>query len=238
MPERALVIEVLPDVLAVCRLDPASPVPDWAGREGFCSITRAGTRADDGLSVICREANVPAGVTCERGWRAFKLRGPFDFAQVGVLRQVLDPLADAGVPVLTIGTYDTDYILVKAGQFERAVTALTRDGHTVVTSAQAPETIAVKCAWRLSDDARAHATFAGEVIEYQPAQDRWLVRLVGVLNMDDALDAATRGLIASQVGKWALIPGEARLGLTLPLKYGTLTGDIRFFYSHDPRERR
>lgn len=235
VPERALVLEVLPDVLAVCRLDPASPVPDWAGREGFCSITRTSTRADDVLFVICREANVPAGVTCERGWRAFKLRSSFDFAQASALRQALDPLADAGVPVLTIGTYDTDYILVKAGQFERAVTALTRDGHTVVTSA---ETIAVKCAWRLPGDARAHATFAGEVIEYQPAQDRWLVRLVRVTHMDDALDVATRELIASQVGKWALIPSEARLGLTLPLKYGTLTGDIRFFYSHDPRERR
>lgn len=97
------------------------------------------------------------------------------------------------------------------------------------------ETIAVKCAWRLPTNARIHATFDADVIEYDERQDRWLVRLTAV-RATDAPDEA-RALVEAQAGKWAYVPSEARrLDLTLPLKYETLTGRIRFFYADDPRE--
>ncbi|MCS6848389.1 MAG: hypothetical protein RMN52_11845 [Anaerolineae bacterium] len=99
------------------------------------------------------------------------------------------------------------------------------------------EMITVKCAWRLPDDARIHATFDAELIAYDDRQDRWLVRLTGVRSTDAPAEA--RALVESQTGKWAYVPSEARrLGLTLPLKYETLTGRIRFFYADDPREGR
>ena len=50
-------------------------------------------------------------------------------------------------------------------------------------------------------------------------------------------DPATRALIEAQLGRWAYVPSEARRGLTLPLKFQTLTGQIRYFYARDPRER-
>ncbi|MCS7056952.1 MAG: hypothetical protein NZM18_12360 [Thermoflexales bacterium] len=99
------------------------------------------------------------------------------------------------------------------------------------------ESITVKCAWRLPDQVRIHATFDAEVIEYDEQQDRWLVRLTGVRSTD-APDQA-RALVESQAGRWAYVPSEARrFGLTLPLKFETLTGQIRFFYANDPREGR
>ncbi|BCX04805.1 MAG: hypothetical protein KatS3mg053_2743 [Candidatus Roseilinea sp.] len=232
MRDFPLTLSVLPDVLAVCRLDPTATIPDWATGEGFFSVTRTA----DELSIVCREAHVPGDVVCERGWRALKLHGPFDFGQVGILVSVVSPLAEAGIAIFVISTYDTDYVLVKAAQLESAVAALTRSGHAV-EAARDSEVIAVKCAWRLPDDARIHAAFDAEVVEYDERQDRWLVRLTGVRSTDAPAEA--RALVEAQAGKWAYVPSEARrLGLTLPLKYETLTGRIRFFYAADPRERR
>lgn len=127
MTKVVLSISTLPYRLAVCRLKPASDVPEWAQTGVFCSITRT----PDELSIICAEDAVPVGIRCERDWRAFKLDGPFDFSMVGVLASVLEPLAVHAVSVLTVGTYDTDYVLVKAGHYERAVVVLTTAGHRV-----------------------------------------------------------------------------------------------------------
>jgi hypothetical protein len=225
-----LTLTALPDTLAITQLSNDATIPAWADGDGFVSITRAA----DELSIVCAEARVPADIKAERGWRAFKLQGPFDFALVGVLKQVLDPLAEAKVGIFAISTYNTDYVLVKAAQFEQAVTALTRFGHTVRT--QAAETIDVRCGWRLPDGSRVTAAYRAEVIEYDAKQDRWLVKLAGVQTSGE-MDATTRALIESQVGKWAYVPSEARHGLTLPLKYETLTGKPRWFHPDDPRQR-
>lgn len=61
----------------------------------------------------------------------FQLEGPFDFAQTGILLAAAAPLAAAGIGIFAISTYDTDYVLVKAADLERAVDALSRAGHRV-----------------------------------------------------------------------------------------------------------
>ena len=71
----------------------------------------------------------PDGVVSERDFRCLKLEGPFDFSQVGVLASVLDPLAEAGISIFAVSTYDTDYVLVKGSDLERALEALRRAGH-------------------------------------------------------------------------------------------------------------
>jgi hypothetical protein len=226
-----LTLSTLPDTFAVCRLDPAAAIPAWVMHEGFFSITRT----TDELSIVCREELAPSDIKCERGWRAFKLEGPFDFSLIGVLKSVLDPLTEARVGILAISTYDTDYVLVKAAQFEQALTVLTRAGHRVNTSTpNAPEIIEINCAWRLPNDSRARATFSAEIIAYDEKRDRWLVKLSSVQSTD-ATAGEVRELVEAQVGKWAYVPSEARRGLTLPLKYETLTGKIRWFYADDPR---
>ena len=86
---------------------------------------------DDELSLVCEAAHVPDDVRCQRGWRMFKLQGPFDFALTGILKAVLDPLAAAGVGIFAISTFDTDYVLVQAHQFDIALRALRGHGHHV-----------------------------------------------------------------------------------------------------------
>ncbi len=119
-------LTVLPGHLAVCRLEPDSPIPKWVSGD-FLSVTRTPGE----LSVVCPQERVPAGILCEKGWRALGLEGPLDFALVGVLAPVLAPLAEAGVSVFAVSTYDTDYVLVEDDQLDRAVDALRGRGYEV-----------------------------------------------------------------------------------------------------------
>lgn len=89
------------------------------------------TKTDDEVSVICEEARVPNAVVAERDWRCFKIQGPLDFGLTGILASLAAPLADAEVSIFATSTYDTDYILVKADNLERAIDILTKLGHSI-----------------------------------------------------------------------------------------------------------
>ena len=115
-------------LLAICRLPAGAPVPPWAGRaQRFLTVSR--TR--DELSLTLDAEVVPADVACARGWRALRVEGPLDLDLVGVLAAIAGPLAEAGVSLFAISTYDTDYVLVKTASLARAVAALERAGHRV-----------------------------------------------------------------------------------------------------------
>ena len=125
--DRSLSLSVLGEKLAVCRLDPPAQIPSWATGAPFFSVTRTA----DELSVVCPEEHVPPGVTCERGWRAMRFDGPFEFGLVGVLASVAVPLAQSEVSILAIATYDTDYVLVEGSQLDLATQVLRGRGHEV-----------------------------------------------------------------------------------------------------------
>ena len=115
----------LPGLYAVCRLSPESAVPEWATGP-FVNITFT----DDELAIICPAERVPAAVRAERDWRILKLVGPFPFTAVGVLASLATPLARAGISILSVTTYDTDYVLVKTQLLDDAVSVLIAAGHT------------------------------------------------------------------------------------------------------------
>ncbi|GAP12528.1 uncharacterized conserved protein [Longilinea arvoryzae] len=118
-------ITVLPERYSVCRLAADAEIPAWAMKGPFTSLTRT----PDELSLVCSKANLPADLRCEPGWRILRLEGPFAFDQIGVLLGVLAPLAQAGVSVFTLSTYDTDYVFVKEALLARACAALKEAGH-------------------------------------------------------------------------------------------------------------
>ena len=112
---------------ALCRLSPDAAIPAWADGSEFASITR--TR--DELSIVCDEHRVPVGTKCERGYTALRVEGTLPPDMVGVLVSIARPLAEAGIPIVGIGTYDTDYVLVRAEHISRAKQALQAVGHVV-----------------------------------------------------------------------------------------------------------
>jgi hypothetical protein len=120
MSRSKLTVSILPEHLAICCLDPGASVPAWAEKGTFVSITR--TRGE--LTVICPEECIAPEIEASHDWRAFQLEGPFDLNLVGLLVSVAAPLAQAGVSILPVGTYDTDYVLVRQTQLEAAVRAL------------------------------------------------------------------------------------------------------------------
>ena len=94
----------------------------------------------------------------------------------------------------------------------------------------------VSFSWRLPNNTRTTVTFGAEAKAYDESKDRIIIILQTLLTpLDENLDATTATLIQNLTGKWVQIPSEAKSGMTLPLKYETLTGHIRYFYAEDPR---
>jgi hypothetical protein len=93
----------------------------------FFSVTR--TPAE--LSAVCDVEAVPPGVKTEAPWSMLAVRGPLDFNLTGVLAALATPLARAGISIFAISTYDTDYVLVRTDDLDRAVLALRKAGHNI-----------------------------------------------------------------------------------------------------------
>ena len=119
-------LELLADTFAICRLTPDAPIPDWVQGE-FVSITRT----PEELSIVCRQEDVPDGVRSEAGWRCLRLAGQFNLSEIGVLASLTKPLAEAKVGVFVVGTFDTDYLLVREANLDDALKALACAGHSV-----------------------------------------------------------------------------------------------------------
>ena len=126
--QQDLPLIILLERLAVCRLAVEAPFPEWARPGDLLAFIRS----RDELTVVCTERLVPPEVIAERGWRALQAQGPLDFALVGVLAAITVPLAQAGVSIFAISTYDSDYVLVKEDLLERATQALTQAGFLVL----------------------------------------------------------------------------------------------------------
>jgi hypothetical protein len=112
--------------LAVCRLDPGAPVADIGNAQLW-----ALTRTAEETSVVCAVEDAPPDAVVEAGWMAFAVAGPLDFGLTGILAAIAAPLAQGGVPIFAISTYDTDYVLVKRSDEASAREALTGAGHRI-----------------------------------------------------------------------------------------------------------
>ena len=126
MSGKQFTLEVVSGRYAVCQLDAVAEVPGWVSG-AVTSVTR--TPAE--LSIICSEECVPRDVRSESGWRCLRVVGPLEFSMVGVIASLTGVLADAGVSVFVVSTFDTDCLLVKQAHLEMAVKSLTSAGHSV-----------------------------------------------------------------------------------------------------------
>lgn len=122
-------LELLPATHSICRLDARVGTPDWAQLSAGALLSV--TRSEDELSIVCAEGLAPAEVETSDGWRALRVRGTLDHALTGVLVSLAAPLAEAGVPIFAVSSFDTDYLLVPAVSLHSARTALEAAGHSV-----------------------------------------------------------------------------------------------------------
>jgi hypothetical protein len=132
MSAQPRILTLLPHEYSICRFSSTASLWSWiepgAAGDDFISVTR--TR--DELSVACTTRRVPGDVKHRSdGWRCTRVEGPLDFALTGVLASIAAPLAEAKISVFAIATFDTDYVLVRAADLDRAIEALERAGHRV-----------------------------------------------------------------------------------------------------------
>ena len=113
---------------AIVRLAPDAPVPDWATKGDFSSVSRSA----DELSIVCSSDNLAPEVNSQYRWICIKLEGPFPFSQTGVLLSFIAPLSNNGIPIFAISTYDTDYVLIEQEHADRAIYLLRHAGHELI----------------------------------------------------------------------------------------------------------
>lgn len=90
-------------------------------------------KTDEENSLVCITENVPENVT-ERddGWKAFRIQGVLDFSLIGILSQISTLLAEQKIGIFAVSTYNTDYILTKAENFQKALEVLEKAGYKLV----------------------------------------------------------------------------------------------------------
>lgn len=112
-----LTLSILPEKLGICHFDKNSPIPNWATSGEFFSITRT----DQELSIVYPQEKIPGGVLFEKDWRAFRLDGFVEgLYSVGIIASLSQPLAEAGISIFNLSTYETNYVLVEDKNLEKA----------------------------------------------------------------------------------------------------------------------
>lgn len=120
-----MTIQPIAGAFTVCQIRNADQI-DWNAPFTFAA------RTDGEFSLTCPTEAVPAEtVRREDGWRAFRVTGTLDFSLVGILAKIASILADEGISIFALSTYDTDYVLVKRENFDRAMKALSRNGYRI-----------------------------------------------------------------------------------------------------------
>lgn len=89
-------------------------------------------KTDEEISLVCATKDTPAQTT-ERddGWKGFRIQGVLDFSLIGILSKISTILADNKIGIFAVSTYNTDYILVKEENFDRALEVLAKEGYEI-----------------------------------------------------------------------------------------------------------
>jgi uncharacterized protein len=115
--------------MAAVRLPAGTPPPDWASGEPIASVSLTA----DETSVICPTSSLPDELPgpVEGPFTVVRVAGTLEISQIGIMVGLLKPLADAGIPVLTISTFDTDWVLVPAKSSAAAASVWRAAGYQV-----------------------------------------------------------------------------------------------------------
>jgi len=119
-------LEIIDRAFSVCK------VKDYSGIAPEAEYCFTGS-TDEERSLVCPTERVPDNTTeREDGWRAFRIRGELDFSLIGILSKISGILAENGIGIFAVSTYNTDYIFMKEENFEKALSLLKREGYEVV----------------------------------------------------------------------------------------------------------
>ena len=107
-------LRILDSELSVCKISSPVEIPF---QDEFVFVGKT----NEELSLVCNTKSVPkTSITREDGWRGFRVEGKLDFPLIGIIAKISGILAENNISVFVISTFNTDYVLIKADQLERA----------------------------------------------------------------------------------------------------------------------
>jgi len=119
-------LKVIEREMSICKIKDISQVNF---EDTFCFVAKT----DEELSLVCASDQVPADcLSCDDGWRGFRIMGTLEFSTVGILAKLTTVLANARIGLFVIRTFHTDYVLVKKEKFDEAVNVLEMSGYMFV----------------------------------------------------------------------------------------------------------
>lgn len=121
-------LKLIDQRFSVCKVAEMAII-DW--NAPFCFAART----DEECSLVCPEEHVPVETLArEDGWRAMRIEGVLDFSLIGILARIAGLLAEAGIPIFAVSTYNTDYVLLKEDQLDAAIKALLNSEYQIETA--------------------------------------------------------------------------------------------------------
>lgn len=119
-------LKIIPYPFSVCKVTDYSLVDL---KKAYCFIGKT----DEENSLVCITEDVPPNATKrEDGWRAFRIQGILDFSLIGILSKISSLLAENGIGIFALSTFNTDYILTKENNFEKAIRVLSEAGYQII----------------------------------------------------------------------------------------------------------
>ena len=90
-------------------------------------------KTDEEKSLVCITSEVPENtIQRDDGWKAFRIQGVLDFSLIGILAKIATVLADNGISIFTVSTYNTDYVLIKNENYQKGLEVLQAAGYEII----------------------------------------------------------------------------------------------------------
>lgn len=122
-------LKVLRKKFSILKFQSDLVLPEWIYLSEFYSVTKT----QEELSVVTEQPDsFKENITASKDWRVLKIVGPLDFSLIGVIADISNILKDARVPIFTISTYNTDYILVKQKDLDVSIKALRDKNYNIM----------------------------------------------------------------------------------------------------------
>lgn len=119
-------IKIINQNFSVCKVKDLSQI-DYSDK--FCFIGKT----DEELSLVCSTKLAPKNaIECDNGWKAFRIQGVLDFSLIGILSKISVLLAENKIGIFAVSTYNTDYILTKEENFQKAINVLKDKGYNII----------------------------------------------------------------------------------------------------------
>ena len=119
-------LQLLKDKFCVCKID---SVKQADIQSDFFFLAKT----DGEVSLVCKEIDAPKDcIEVDKTWRGMRIAGTLEFSLVGILSKISAALANAGVPIFAVSTYDTDYILIKEEYLDKALISLQESGYSII----------------------------------------------------------------------------------------------------------